>query len=59
MNRPWIFDPADLRMRNYIFGGIVFVLSMALGYWGFGRYQQYRCEKAGFTWVQKGKTCKQ
>lgn len=59
MDRPWTFDPSGLRMRNYIYGGIVFLLSMALGYWGFGEYQQRRCEKAGGTWVEKGKSCRQ
>jgi len=57
MNRPWTFDPSTLRLRNYVYGGLVFVLSMALGYWGFGKYQERGCEKAGGTWVQKGKRC--
>ena len=54
---PFNFDPSNLSLRRTVLGGVAFLVAVALGYWGFERYQRHQCEKSGAVWVAKGKFC--
>ena len=57
-----LIDPRDrteISVRNATIAGLAFLIAMAIGYAGFGKYREWRCERAGGTWVAKGKICQQ